>query len=47
MKEEKLIIHPKRPRGMTDIKPFLFASERTLCSALMKYRLRQDVAEMN
>lgn len=47
MKEEKLIIHPKRPKGMTVIRPFLFVSERTLCSALMKYRLRQVAAEMN
>lgn len=47
MKEEKLIIHPKRPRGMTVIRPFLFVSERTLCNALMKYRLKPGVVEMN
>lgn len=48
MKEEKLIIHPKRPKGDDGYKTFsVRIRERTLCSALMKYRLRQGVVEMN
>jgi len=51
MKEEKLIIHPKRPKGDDGYKTFsirfLFVSKRILYSALMKYQLKQGAVEMN
>ena len=47
MKEEKLIIHPKRPKGDDGYKTFSVRIREDVVQRLMKYRLRQGVAEMN